>query len=106
MKFRGSFYYRRKIGPPYCLSLARVSQFHLYFQISATAKQLDSVTTVMNELEEKEQVYQTAINNVEKEINLRQQALELHRKKALEYAQTASELKLNLGMHDNTVDLA
>lgn len=69
--------------------------FHL--QISATAKQLDSVTTVMNELEQKEQVYQTAISNVEKEINLRQQALELHRKKALECAQAASELKLNLG---------
>lgn len=51
----------------------------------------------MNELEEKEQVYQTAISNVEKEINLRQQALELHRKKALECAQAASELKLNLG---------
>lgn len=74
--------------------------FYLYFfflQINATTKQLDSVTTVMNELEEKEQVYQTAINNLEKEINLRQQSLELHRKKALEYAQNTSELKLNLG---------
>ncbi len=71
------------------------------FQINATAKQLDSVTTVMNELEEKEQVYQTAINKVEKEINLRQQALELHRKKALEHAQNASELKLNLGENLN-----
>lgn len=56
----------------------------------------------MNELEEKEQVYQTAINNVEKEINLRQQALELHRKKALEQAQCASELKINFGKLPNT----
>jgi hypothetical protein len=51
----------------------------------------------MSELEDKEQVYQTAINNVEKEINLRQQALDSHRKKALENAQTVSEAKSSLG---------
>ena len=51
----------------------------------------------MNELEDKEQVYQTAINNVEKEINLRQQALDSHRKKAMENAQSSSEAKLTLG---------
>lgn len=66
-------------------------------QINATSKQLDSVTTVMNELEEKEQIYQIAINNVEKEMNLRQQALELHKKKTFEYTQCASELKHNFG---------
>lgn len=55
----------------------------------------------MNELEDKEQVYQTAINNVEKEINLRQQALDSHRKKAMENAQSSSEAKLTLGKQYN-----
>lgn len=59
--------------------------------------------TVLNELEEKEQLYQTAIGNVEKDMNLRQQAIELHRKKAIEYAQSSSELKLNLGKYFSTI---
>lgn len=67
--------------------------------MTATSKQLDSVTTVTNELEEKEQVYQTAINNVEKEMNLRQQAAELHRKKAAEQAQCFSQLRVTLGRY-------
>lgn len=67
------------------------------FQINVMNKQLDSVNMVVHKLEEKEKIYQTALNNLEKEMLIRQQTLELHKRKAIENAQSAADLKLHLG---------
>lgn len=61
------------------------------------SKQLESVNSVVHKLEEKEKIYQTALSNLEKEMLIRQQALELHKRKAIENAQSAADLKLHLG---------
>lgn len=61
-------------------------------------KQLDSVNIVVHKLEEKEKIYQTALSNLEKEMLIRQQTLELHKRKAIENAQSAADLKLHLGI--------
>lgn len=64
--------------------------------INVMNKQLDSVNMVVHKLEEKEKIYQTALNNLEKEMLIRQQTLELHKRKAIENAQSAADLKLHL----------
>lgn len=68
-----------------------------YFQINVMNKQLDSVNIVVHKLEEKEKIYQSALSNLEKEMLTRQQTLELHKRKAIENAQSAADLKLHLG---------
>ncbi|XKL63504.1 hypothetical protein PGB90_005868 [Kerria lacca] len=64
--------------------------------INVAHKQLDSINNVVHKLEEKEKIYQTALSNLEKEMLIRQQALELHKRKAIENAQSAADLKLHL----------
>lgn len=65
-------------------------------KINMASKQLESVNSVVHKLEEKEKIYQTALSNLEKEMLIRQQALELHKRKAIENAQSAADLKLHL----------
>ncbi|KAI8434712.1 hypothetical protein MSG28_003238 [Choristoneura fumiferana] len=52
---------------------------------------------VARRLEEKERLLQTTLSAVEKELLLRQQAMEMHKRKAIESAQSAADLKLHLG---------
>ncbi|KAJ8964513.1 hypothetical protein NQ314_004808 [Rhamnusium bicolor] len=47
-------------------------------------------------LEEKERILQNTLATVEKELTLRQQAMEMHKRKAIESAQSAADLKLHL----------
>ena len=53
---------------------------------------------VARRLEEKERLLQNTLSAVEKELLLRQQAMEMHKRKAIESAQSAADLKLHLGM--------
>lgn len=53
--------------------------------------------TVVRKLEEKERILQNSLATVEKECSIRQQAMEMHKRKAIESAQSAADLKLHLG---------
>ncbi len=70
---------------------------YFFLKINVAHKQLESINIVVHKLEEKEKIYQTALSNLEKEMLIRQQALELHKRKAIENAQSAADLKLHLG---------
>jgi E3 ubiquitin-protein ligase BRE1 len=58
---------------------------------------VDAQTQVLRKLEEKERFMQNSLATAEKELNLRQQAMEMHKRKAIESAQSAADLKLHLG---------
>ena len=51
---------------------------------------------MVRKLEEKERILQNNLSTLEKELSLRQQALEMHKRKAIESAQSAADLKLHL----------
>lgn len=55
--------------------------------------------TVVRKLEEKERILQNSLATVEKECSIRQQAMEMHKRKAIESAQSAADLKLHLGIN-------
>jgi len=52
--------------------------------------------TVLRKLEEKEKILQSTITNLEKELDLKQKAMDVHKRKATESAQSAAELKMHL----------
>lgn len=54
------------------------------------------MVTVLRKLEEKEKGLQNTITNLEKELDLNQRAMEMHKRKAIESAQSAAELKMHL----------
>ncbi|NWZ17058.1 BRE1B ligase, partial [Agelaius phoeniceus] len=55
--------------------------------------QVEAQLQVVQKLEEKERGLQSALGAVEKELSLRSQALELHKRKAVEAAQLAEDLR-------------
>ncbi|XP_072944461.1 E3 ubiquitin-protein ligase Bre1 isoform X3 [Epargyreus clarus] len=59
-------------------------------------EQIESMGGVARRLEEKERLLQATLSAVEKELLLRQQAMEMHKRKAIESAQSAADLKLHL----------
>lgn len=59
--------------------------------------QVEAQNQVVRRLEEKERLLQSSISCAEKELMLRQQAMEMHKRKAIESAQSAADLKLHLG---------
>lgn len=59
--------------------------------------QVEAQNQVVRRLEEKERLLQSSIGAAEKELILRQQAMEMHKRKAIESAQSAADLKLHLG---------
>nr|XP_038965780.1 E3 ubiquitin-protein ligase BRE1A isoform X2 [Rattus norvegicus] len=62
----------------------------------AVAKQVDAQLQVVRKLEEKEHLLQSNIGTGEKELGLRTQALEMNKRKAMEAAQLADDLKAQL----------
>lgn len=60
-------------------------------------QQIESMNLVTRKLEEKERLLQNTLTAVEKELVLRQQGMEMHKRKAIESAQSAADLKLHLG---------
>ena len=58
---------------------------------------------MVRKLEEKERLLQTNLATVEKELTLRQQAMEMHKRKAIESAQSAADLKLHLEKYHSQI---
>ena len=58
--------------------------------------QVEAQNQVVRKLEEKERLIQNNLSTIEKELAFKQQAMELHKRKAVEAAQSAADLKLHL----------
>lgn len=78
--------------------LAREEKDVLKEQVGTLTTQVEAANLVVRKLEEKERILQNTLATVEKELALRQQAMEMHKRKAIESAQSAADLKLHLGM--------
>ncbi|KAK3084542.1 hypothetical protein FSP39_015106 [Pinctada imbricata] len=65
-------------------------------QVQTLQTQVESQILVVRKLEDKEQILQNQLTVMEKELGLTQQAMELHKRKAVESSQTAADLKLHL----------
>ncbi|BFZ18235.1 hypothetical protein BsWGS_21274 [Bradybaena similaris] len=65
-------------------------------QVATLQAQVEAQNMVVRSLEEKERVLQNNLAIVEKEQGLTQQAMEMHKRKAVESSQTAADLKLHL----------
>lgn len=65
-------------------------------QVQTRDTQIEALHIVLRKLEEKERILQNTVTTVEKELVLRQQAMEMHKRKAIESAQSAADLKLHL----------
>nr|NVI70121.1 Bre1 [Cucujiformia] len=76
--------------------LAREEKDVLKEQVQTLTLQVDAANIVVRKLEEKERILQNTLATVEKELALRQQAMEMHKRKAIESAQSAADLKLHL----------
>ncbi|XP_056644627.1 E3 ubiquitin-protein ligase Bre1 isoform X2 [Diorhabda carinulata] len=76
--------------------LAREEKDVLKEQVGTLTTQVDAANIVVRKLEEKERILQNTLATVEKELSLRQQAMEMHKRKAIESAQSAADLKLHL----------
>ncbi|CAG9773524.1 unnamed protein product [Ceutorhynchus assimilis] len=76
--------------------LAREEKDILNDQVATLTSQVDAINLVVRKLEEKERLLQNTLALVEKELQLRQQAMEMHKRKAIESAQSAADLKLHL----------
>ena len=57
---------------------------------------VEAQNQVVRKLEEKERLIQNNLSTIEKELAFKQQAMELHKRKAVEAAQSAADLKLHL----------
>ncbi|XP_060529372.1 E3 ubiquitin-protein ligase Bre1 isoform X1 [Cylas formicarius] len=76
--------------------LAREEKDVLKEQVGTLTTQVEAANIVVRKLEEKERILQNTLATVEKELQLRQQAMEMHKRKAIESAQSAADLKLHL----------
>lgn len=70
-------------------------------QVSTLHSQVEAQNQVVRKLEEKERLLQNNLATVEKELSLRQQAMEMHKRKAVESAQAAADLKLRLDKYQS-----
>lgn len=76
--------------------LLREEKTVLEDQMATATTQIEAMHIVLRKLEEKERSLQATVASIEKELMLRQQALEMHKRKAIESAQSAADLKLHL----------
>uniref|UniRef100_A0A8U8B1F4 E3 ubiquitin protein ligase n=1 Tax=Geospiza parvula TaxID=87175 RepID=A0A8U8B1F4_GEOPR len=81
--------------------LLREEKDELAEQVLALKAQVEAQLQVVQKLEEKERGLQSALGAVEKELSLRSQALELHKRKAVEPAQLAEDLRLQVCAAEN-----
>ncbi|XP_054161348.1 E3 ubiquitin-protein ligase Bre1-like isoform X2 [Oppia nitens] len=65
-------------------------------QVISLQAQVEAQNQVVRKLEEKERLLQNNLSTIEKELSLRQQSMELHKRKAVESTQSAADLKLHL----------
>uniref|UniRef100_A0A2P2I871 E3 ubiquitin protein ligase n=1 Tax=Hirondellea gigas TaxID=1518452 RepID=A0A2P2I871_9CRUS len=76
--------------------LANEERDNLNEQVNTLATQVSAQNQVVRKLEEKERLLQNSLSTLEKELALRQQTLEMHKRKAIESAQSAADLKMHL----------
>uniref|UniRef100_A0A8C8T406 E3 ubiquitin protein ligase n=1 Tax=Peromyscus maniculatus bairdii TaxID=230844 RepID=A0A8C8T406_PERMB len=76
--------------------LLREEKDELGEQVLGLKSQVDAQLLTVQKLEEKERALQGSLGGVEKELTLRSQALELNKRKAVEAAQLAEDLKVQL----------
>ncbi|XP_043942573.1 E3 ubiquitin-protein ligase BRE1B [Protopterus annectens] len=76
--------------------LLREEKDALADQVLTLKTQVDTQLLVVQKLEEKERVQQQNLSTIEKELTLRMQALEHNKRKAVEAAQLAEDLKVQL----------
>lgn len=76
--------------------LLREEKDMLAEQVTTLHNQVEAQNQVVRKLEEKERLLQNNLSTIEKELSLRQQAMEMHKRKAIESAQSAADLKLHL----------
>nr|XP_036671494.1 E3 ubiquitin-protein ligase Bre1 [Drosophila suzukii] len=76
--------------------LLREEKTVLEDQMATATTQIEAMHIVLRKLEEKERSLQATVASIEKELMLRQQAMEMHKRKAIESAQSAADLKLHL----------
>ncbi|XP_074640855.1 E3 ubiquitin-protein ligase Bre1-like [Tubulanus polymorphus] len=65
-------------------------------QVGTLQAQVEAQMQVVRQLEEKERILQNNLSTVEKELSLRQQALEMHKRKSIEGGQTVNDLQMHL----------
>lgn len=70
--------------------------FKKLLKVTTRDTQIEAMHIVLRKLEEKERILQNTVTTIEKELVLRQQAMEMHKRKAIESAQSAADLKLHL----------
>uniref|UniRef100_A0AAY4ASC2 E3 ubiquitin protein ligase n=1 Tax=Denticeps clupeoides TaxID=299321 RepID=A0AAY4ASC2_9TELE len=76
--------------------LLREEKEELADQVLTFKTQVDAQLLVVQKLEEKEGILQSSLATLEKELTIRTQALELNKRKAVEAAQLAEDLKVQL----------
>uniref|UniRef100_A0AAG5D7E4 E3 ubiquitin protein ligase n=1 Tax=Anopheles atroparvus TaxID=41427 RepID=A0AAG5D7E4_ANOAO len=76
--------------------LLREEKQMLEDQVATRDSQIEAMHVVLRKLEEKERILQNTVTTIEKELVARQQAMEMHKRKAIESAQSAADLKLHL----------
>merc|ERR1712038_1546837 len=76
--------------------LAREERETLTQQGNTLSTQIEAQNQVVRKLEEKERLLQSNLVAIDKELSMRQQAMEMHKRKAIESAQSAADLKLHL----------
>lgn len=63
-------------------------------QVTSLNTHRETQTQLVKKLEEREKALQNAVTSLEKELSLRQQAMELHKRKAVDSAQAAQDIKI------------
>merc|ERR1719384_677781 len=76
--------------------IAREERDTLIQQGTTLGTQVEAQNQVVRKLEEKERLLQSSLVAMDKELSMRQQAMEMHKRKAIESAQSAADLKLHL----------
>ena len=83
--------------------LAREEKEMYLQQVATLTTQVEAQNQVVRKLEEKERLLLQNLATHEKELQLRQQAMEMHKRKAIESAQSAADLKLHLEKYHRLV---
>jgi len=76
--------------------ISREEREMLMQQVNTLQTQVETQNQVVRKLEEKERLLLSNLGTVDKELSMRQQAMEMHKRKAIESAQSAADLKLHL----------
>ncbi|XP_018092201.1 E3 ubiquitin-protein ligase BRE1B isoform X2 [Xenopus laevis] len=83
--------------------LLREEKEELAEQVQGLKTQVDAQLSQVQKLEERERLLHTSMTSIEKEVTLRTQSLELNKRKAVEAAQLAEDLKVQVEHVDVTL---